>query len=90
MQIQTRPKYEYDENLPNRQMMMVSSFASTSPPTPVYIQHPISKFDTLAGIAIKYGVEVFFFLIKGFRNFIRKLSHKFCIERGKKADAYFY
>ncbi|QCD88761.1 hypothetical protein DEO72_LG3g3311 [Vigna unguiculata] len=58
MQIQTRHKYEYDENLPNRQMMMVSSFASTSPPTPVYIQHPISKFDTLAGIAIKYGVEV--------------------------------
>ncbi|XP_047169107.1 uncharacterized protein LOC124837710 [Vigna umbellata] len=58
MQIQTCPTYEYDENLPNRQMMMMSSFASTSPPTPVYIQHPISKLDTLAGIAIKYGVEV--------------------------------
>lgn len=23
-----------------------------------YIEHPVSKFDTLAGIAIKYGVEV--------------------------------
>lgn len=25
-----------------------------------YIEHPVSKFDTLAGIAIKYGVEVIF------------------------------
>lgn len=24
-----------------------------------YIEHPVSKFDTLAGVAIKYGVEVF-------------------------------
>ncbi|TKY67745.1 LysM and peptidoglycan-binding domain-containing protein 2 [Spatholobus suberectus] len=31
---------------------------SSSPPTLPYIQHPISKLDTLAGIAIKYGVEV--------------------------------
>lgn len=23
-----------------------------------YIQHPVSKFDTLAGVAIRYGVEV--------------------------------
>ena len=23
-----------------------------------YIEHPVSRFDTLAGIAIKYGVEV--------------------------------
>lgn len=23
-----------------------------------YIEHPVSKFDTLAGVAIKYGVEV--------------------------------
>lgn len=25
---------------------------------PSYIVHPVSKFDTLAGVAIKYGVEV--------------------------------
>lgn len=34
-------------------------------PSPVVvgcIQHPVSKMDTLAGIAIKYGVEVFLFL----------------------------
>jgi len=23
-----------------------------------FIEHPVSKYDTLAGIAIKYGVEV--------------------------------
>ncbi|CAJ1933848.1 unnamed protein product [Sphenostylis stenocarpa] len=50
--------YEYDENLPNSQMMMMSSLAAASPPTLPYIQHPVSKLDTLAGIAIKYGVEV--------------------------------
>lgn len=35
-------------------------------PSPVVggcIQHPVSKMDTLAGIAIKYGVEVFLFLV---------------------------
>ncbi|KAK4360208.1 hypothetical protein RND71_019160 [Anisodus tanguticus] len=26
--------------------------------TSSYIQHPVSKFDTLAGVAIRYGVEV--------------------------------
>lgn len=26
-----------------------------------YIEHPVSKLDTLAGVAIKYGVEVCFF-----------------------------
>ncbi|WVZ02095.1 hypothetical protein V8G54_022901 [Vigna mungo] len=73
MQIQTCPTYEYDENLPKRQMMMMPSLAS-SPPTPVYIQHPISKLDTLAGIAIKYGVEVLFF------SFMRKL-HQYVAKR---------
>ena len=29
-----------------------------------YIEHQVSKFDTLAGVAIKYGVEVFLFLSK--------------------------
>ncbi|KAH1224333.1 LysM and putative peptidoglycan-binding domain-containing protein 2 [Glycine soja] len=52
MQIQTRSMYDY-----NHSQMMMSSSAS-SPPTLGYIQHPISKLDTLAGIAIKYGVEV--------------------------------
>jgi len=55
MQIQTRSMYDY-----NHSQMMMSSSAS-SPPTLGYIQHPISKLDTLAGIAIKYGVEVLFF-----------------------------
>lgn len=45
-----------------------SSFASsshTSSPTAgtSYIEHLVSKFDTLAGIAIKYGVEVRIFRI---------------------------
>ncbi|KHN05451.1 hypothetical protein glysoja_020416 [Glycine soja] len=34
------------------------SSPASSPPTLGYIQHPISKLDKLAGIAIKYGVEV--------------------------------
>ncbi|KAM7484829.1 hypothetical protein LguiA_000838 [Lonicera macranthoides] len=47
-------------------------FSSSPPPPPLppsyspsaggvgagYIEHPVSKFDTLAGVAIKYGVEV--------------------------------
>lgn len=28
-----------------------------------YIEHRVSKMDTLAGVAIKYGVEVFFFSV---------------------------
>ena len=35
---------------------------SPSPVVAGCIQHPVSKMDTLAGIAIKYGVEVFLFL----------------------------
>ncbi|KAL5129812.1 hypothetical protein HKD37_12G033038 [Glycine soja] len=53
MQIQTRTMYDY-----NHIHMMMSSPAS-SPPTLGYIQHPISKLDKLAGIAIKYGVELY-------------------------------
>lgn len=37
-----------------------------SPSSPLrlgYIEHYVSKFDTLAGVAIKYGVEVPFFLL---------------------------
>ncbi|XP_010094079.2 uncharacterized protein LOC21401074 [Morus notabilis] len=31
---------------------------SSPPPAVGYIEHPVSKLDTLAGVAIKYGVEV--------------------------------
>ncbi|KAL9239203.1 hypothetical protein vseg_013543 [Gypsophila vaccaria] len=34
-----------------------SSSSSPSPPS-TYIEHPVTKFDTLAGVAIRYGVEV--------------------------------
>jgi hypothetical protein len=38
--------------------------ASTSSNSGVgFIEHPVSKLDTLAGVAIKYGVEVFFFYL---------------------------
>jgi hypothetical protein len=33
-----------------------------------YIEHQVSKLDTLAGVAIKYGVEVLFFSFR-FMNF---------------------
>ena len=33
----------------------------SSPPRLGYIEHHVSKFDTLAGVAIKYGVEVLSF-----------------------------
>lgn len=39
----------------------VSSFSSSSsdsPPKVNYIEHRVSKMDTLPGVAIKYGVEV--------------------------------
>ncbi|KAF3631018.1 putative photosystem II stability/assembly factor, chloroplastic-like [Capsicum annuum] len=32
--------------------------SSSSSSSSSYIQHPVSKFDTLAGVAIRYGVEV--------------------------------
>lgn len=59
----------YDENMvPNRegehsQISTTISSSSSSPPSPTlgYIEHPISKLDTLAGIAIKYGLQVPFF-----------------------------
>ena len=42
----------------DRESAMMPSSLSPSPPRLGYIEHHISKFDTLAGIAIKYGVEV--------------------------------
>lgn len=38
----------------------VTMSSSSSPPRLGYIEHHVSKFDTLVGIAIKYGVEVLF------------------------------
>ncbi|KAG6478684.1 uncharacterized protein LOC122020509 [Zingiber officinale] len=35
-----------------------TSFSSDSPPKANYIEHRVSKMDTLPGVAIKYGVEV--------------------------------
>ncbi|CAI0416309.1 unnamed protein product [Linum tenue] len=35
-----------------------NSSPTTSPVSRGFIEHPVSKFDTLAGVAIKYGVEV--------------------------------
>ncbi|KAH1098680.1 hypothetical protein J1N35_015601 [Gossypium stocksii] len=34
------------------------SLPSSSLPSAGFIEHPVSRFDTLAGVAIKYGVEV--------------------------------
>ncbi|KAG9441937.1 hypothetical protein H6P81_017791 [Aristolochia fimbriata] len=46
-----------------RDSMMSTGFLSAAPLPPSnarlnYIEHPVSKMDTLAGVAIKYGVEV--------------------------------
>ena len=37
----------------NNQSLLASSLSGAG-----FIEHPISRFDTLAGVAIKYGVEV--------------------------------
>ena len=42
----------------DRDSVTMASSLSSSPPRLGYIEHHISKFDTLVGIAIKYGVEV--------------------------------
>lgn len=55
----------FDIDYDNGDMDLLSG-GSSSPPRSLpasaaglnYIQHPVSKFDTLAGVAIKYGVEV--------------------------------
>lgn len=47
-------------SFPSAAVLPVSSPSLPSPPSPAvgYIEHPVSKLDTLAGVAIKYGVEV--------------------------------
>ncbi|CAL0314825.1 unnamed protein product [Lupinus luteus] len=51
---------DVDRDAPSREFsLVVPSSVSSSPSRPLgYIEHHVSKFDTLAGIAIKYGVEV--------------------------------
>lgn len=46
-------KMEIDGTSSSADMSSISLFSGVG-----YIEHPVSKFDTLAGIAIKYGVEV--------------------------------
>lgn len=47
-------------SFPSAAVLPVSSPSLPSPHSPAvgYIEHPVSKLDTLAGVAIKYGVEV--------------------------------
>ncbi|KAJ7942682.1 LysM and putative peptidoglycan-binding domain-containing protein [Quillaja saponaria] len=53
-----------DRDVPNRErspemsLFPVSSLPISSSSPVNYIEHPVSKLDTLAGVAIKYGVEV--------------------------------
>lgn len=57
----------------------VSSFSSSSfdsPPRVSYVVHPVSKTDTLPGIAIKYGVEV--------------LRIQLCLPFGQHHSRFFY
>ncbi|TKY69097.1 LysM and peptidoglycan-binding domain-containing protein 1 [Spatholobus suberectus] len=50
---------DYDGEVPSRERSPTKpSSVSSSPPRLSYIEHHVSKFDTLAGVAIKYGVEV--------------------------------
>lgn len=60
----------YDREVPSRERSpTIPSSGSSSPPTKLgHIEHHVSKFDTLVGIAIKYGVEVLFFLKKKIKN----------------------
>lgn len=54
----------YRERTPSRTSKILCIMSPTSSPPSLastgagYIEHKVSKFDTLAGIAIKYGVEV--------------------------------
>lgn len=52
----------YRERSPSRssasKILCITSPTSSTSTGAGYIEHRVSKFDTLAGIAIKYGVEV--------------------------------
>ncbi|RZR77326.1 hypothetical protein BHM03_00002366 [Ensete ventricosum] len=47
-------------------VLSFSSSSSDSPPKVNYIEHRVSKMDTLPGVAIKYGVEKSRSLVNGF------------------------
>ncbi|KAJ4973838.1 hypothetical protein NE237_007012 [Protea cynaroides] len=56
---------ENDQSTMSSNLLLFPASSSSSPSTPStsigglnYIEHHVSKFDTLAGVAIKYGVEV--------------------------------
>ncbi|KAK7308398.1 hypothetical protein VNO77_42002 [Canavalia gladiata] len=50
---------DYDGEIPSRgRSPTMPPSMPTSPPALGYIEHPVSKLDTLVGIAIMYGVEV--------------------------------
>ncbi|KAK4261929.1 hypothetical protein QN277_004863 [Acacia crassicarpa] len=49
---------EYDDRCVSKRKHSPPLPPTAFPPSLGYIQHPVSKLDTLAGIAIKYGVEV--------------------------------
>ncbi|KAL2339403.1 hypothetical protein Fmac_007343 [Flemingia macrophylla] len=50
---------DYDGDVPSRERSPSKPSSFTSSPTRLgYIEHHVSKFDTLAGVAIKYGVEI--------------------------------
>lgn len=51
------------ELLPVSSSSPASPLQNKSPPHSCYIQHSVNKYDTLAGVAIRYGVEVLLILL---------------------------
>lgn len=51
--------FDNDRENSSRERSPTLPSSVTSSPRVGYIEHYVTKFDTLAGIAIKYGVEVF-------------------------------
>lgn len=55
--------------------LSVSSCSPFSSRSANYIEHTVSKFDTLAGVAIKYGVEVLLLAYVIHNTFLNALLH---------------
>ena len=68
----------YDDDGVERSPAKPSSLSS-SPPRLAYIDHRVSKFDTLAGVAIKYGVEVLSFFYLFLKSIIYLFISYLCI-----------
>lgn len=51
-------KFDSPAMIPVSSSSSLPSSSSSSPMAVKYIEHRVSKMDTLAGVAIKYGVEV--------------------------------